>query len=233
MKTTHQLSVAFDSSKLVKDLKRIKTEWTKHFNTGYYTGDWKGIQLRKSDDEFHDLSPGSLSSTKYIDTSLLKELTYIQEVLSWFQCDKTSVRLLKLSAGSEIKEHKDTDLNFFDGDVRVHVPIQTNKEVLFSVDNTMLKMEPGQCWYADFSQPHWVRNNGNTDRIHLVIDLKVNDWLIALFESEGILKPKERKPNPIERHDKQTKKEIMKSLLLMGTETSKQLAQDLKLKYDL
>jgi hypothetical protein len=38
-------------------------------------------------------------------------------------------------------------------------------------------MAPGECWYLRLSDPHRVANRGETDRVHLLIDCRVNDWL--------------------------------------------------------
>jgi quercetin dioxygenase-like cupin family protein len=43
-------------------------------------------------------------------------------------------------------------------------------------------MHEGELWYLDFSQKHRVENNGATDRIHLVMDCKVNDWLVEIIK---------------------------------------------------
>ncbi|WP_339705616.1 aspartyl/asparaginyl beta-hydroxylase domain-containing protein [Algoriphagus aquimarinus] len=42
-------------------------------------------------------------------------------------------------------------------------------------------MKEGECWYLRLSDPHRVLNEGETDRIHLVMDLKVNDWLRGIM----------------------------------------------------
>jgi hypothetical protein len=39
-------------------------------------------------------------------------------------------------------------------------------------------MKEGECWYLNFNLPHRVKNSGTADRIHLVIDCVVNDWLL-------------------------------------------------------
>jgi hypothetical protein len=43
-------------------------------------------------------------------------------------------------------------------------------------------MAAGSSWYLRLSDPHSVANRGLTDRVHLVIDAVVNDWIGALFE---------------------------------------------------
>ena len=38
-------------------------------------------------------------------------------------------------------------------------------------------MVAGECWYLNLSKPHRVHNRGATERMHLVLDCVVNDWL--------------------------------------------------------
>ena len=64
---------------------------------------------------------------------------------------------------------------------RLHIPIQTNDEVVFRLNGTRVLLEEGECWYLRFSDPHSVGNRGKTDRIHLVIDVEVNAWLTKLL----------------------------------------------------
>ncbi len=42
-------------------------------------------------------------------------------------------------------------------------------------------MRPWQCLYLRLSDPHSVVNRGDTDRVHLVIDAPVNDWIESLL----------------------------------------------------
>jgi hypothetical protein len=42
-------------------------------------------------------------------------------------------------------------------------------------------MNEGEGWYLNLSLPHRVENNGTTDRVHLVIDYVVNEWMRSLI----------------------------------------------------
>ena len=42
-------------------------------------------------------------------------------------------------------------------------------------------MLPGSLWYLRLSEPHAAANRGTTDRVHLVVDVRANDWLLALL----------------------------------------------------
>jgi len=37
-------------------------------------------------------------------------------------------------------------------------------------------MKKGECWVLDPNYPHTVDNTGQEDRIHLMIDCKLNEW---------------------------------------------------------
>jgi hypothetical protein len=89
---------------------------------------------------------------------------------------------MRLTPGSVIKEHVDTDLSFEDGTVRLHVPVVTNDAVDFRLNGTRVVMEAGSCWYLRLSEPHSVANRGSEDRVHLVIDAEANDWIAGVFE---------------------------------------------------
>ncbi|SMO60215.1 aspartyl/asparaginyl beta-hydroxylase domain-containing protein [Gracilimonas mengyeensis] len=225
MKNIHKLSLHFDSKSLLHDFQNLLPDWEMHFNTQYYSGNWSGIPLRAAVDKNHTLSAGDESNTVFEDTEYLDKAPYLQEVLSHFKTPKQSVRLLRLTPGSEIKEHQDFGLGYFDGAVRLHVPILTNPKVEFCVEGENIPMTVGECWFANFNAPHSVANHGDTDRVHLVVDLEVNEWLQQLFEKEGIIDTEE---TPEERHNEEEQRQIIASLKEMGTDTSLKLAREME-----
>ncbi len=89
--------------------------------------------------------------------------------------------MLGLAPGSYIREHSDNALDYEDGEIRIHIPVQTNPEVEFYVSGERLLLEEGGCYYVNVNLPHRVANRGAAERIHLVIDAAVNDWVHALF----------------------------------------------------
>jgi hypothetical protein len=176
-----KLPMTFDVARLQADLAAIlPDEWRPHFNTSYYDGLWSGVALRTTEGAHVPLYPDPSKNT-YVDLEVLKRCPYIEEVLARFHCPLQLVRLLKLAPGSNIKEHRDYNLSYEDGEVRVHIPVQTNPEVEFAVAGQPLPMAEGECWYINFNLPHRIHNRGATDRIHLVIDCVLNDWLRGMF----------------------------------------------------
>lgn len=184
MISTLKFPFAFDAERLKNDLRKFASgDWTPHFNTGYYEGDWSGIALRAAKDAHMQLYPDP-SATEYADTEMLARCSYVPEVLSAFKCETESARFLRLTAGSTIREHRDHKLGFEDGVVRVHIPMQTNAQVEFFLDGKPVEMKEGEAWYLNFNLKHSVVNRSAEDRVHLVIDCILNDWLREFFPTE-------------------------------------------------
>jgi hypothetical protein len=181
MISTLKFPFGFDAAKLKSDLDKFaENDWTPHFNTQYYEGDWSGIALRAAKDAHVQLYPDPMA-TAYEDTENLKRCSYIPEVLSAFQCELEAARFLRLTAGSVIREHRDHKLAFEDGFVRVHIPVRTNAQVEFFLDGVSVPMNEGEAWYLNFNLRHSVANRSAEDRVHLVVDCVLNDWLAEFF----------------------------------------------------
>lgn len=179
-----RLPLSFDPVLLARDMASLSTTaWVDHYVKQHYDGDWSIVPLRAPAGETHPIrmiyaAPGC---TSFVDTPLLDASPYLREVVAAFQAPLRTVRLMRLTAGSVIKEHADMDLSFEDGTVRLHVPVVTNPGVDFRLNGTQVVLDAGSCWYLRLSEPHSVANRGTEDRVHLVIDMDVNDWVGGLF----------------------------------------------------
>ena len=76
--------------------------------------------------------------------------------------------------------------------MRFHFPLITNDRVEFTTWEVngkpkQVHMEVGECWYIDTRKPHRAINNGDTDRVHLVVDVEANDKVRELI-SHGVSK---------------------------------------------
>ena len=125
------------------------------------------------------------TATAFEDTPMLGSCPYFREVLGAFACPVQAVRLMRLTPGSVIREHNDHDLDIESGMARIHIPITTNPDVTFELNRRRVEMAPGSAWYLRLSDPHRVANEGVADRVHLVADLVVNDWLTELLAPRG------------------------------------------------
>jgi quercetin dioxygenase-like cupin family protein len=170
----------FDAALLKRDLAAIQSaEWTPHFNQQYYEGDWSGVSLRSVGGKSDSIYPNPVAEEPYLDTAMLRKAPYVRDVLDEIKCEKESVRFLRLAAGAKIKEHKDYFIGIEDGTVRLHIPVITNPLIEFYLDGERVGMKEGELWYLDFGLKHRVENNSDQDRIHLVMDCTVNDWLLG------------------------------------------------------
>jgi len=173
-----KLPFQFDVAKIQADFANIlANEFVPHFNTAFYQGDWSAVPLRSVGGRTDQIYPDPTAKNKFADTPLLARCPYIREVLDAIRCPQQAVRFLRLKVGSVIKEHRDHELGFEDGEVRLHIPVITNPQVEFVLNQIRVVMNEGECWYLNVNQPHRVANRGYADRIHLVIDCVVNDWL--------------------------------------------------------
>jgi len=77
--------------------------------------------------------------------------------------------IAKLIAGGTIHPHVDAHPSFSVGH-RIHVPLQTNDEVQFIVDDERVIMEEGKAYELNNLLNHGVYNGGKEDRIHLIFD---------------------------------------------------------------
>jgi Aspartyl/Asparaginyl beta-hydroxylase len=179
------LPLVFDPALLVRDLQSLSSQgWIRHFVRANYEGDWSVIPLRSPAGERHPVRQISADPTarSFVDTPMLQSCGYFRQVLDSFECPLRTVRLMRLTPGSIIKEHFDHELSFEEGYVRMHVPVATNDDVEFRLNGTRVILAAGTCWYLRLSDPHSVRNGGATDRVHMVIDAIVNDWVTAVFK---------------------------------------------------
>jgi hypothetical protein len=181
-----RLPFTFDAGRLARDLDALSSSaWTRHFVRANYDGDWSVIPLRGPAGESHPIrmiNPDPTCRT-FADTPFLDHCPYFAEVMRTFRCPLRTVRLMRLAPGAVIKEHTDVDLGFEDGMVRLHIPVVTNDGVAFFLNGSRVAMEAGSCWYLRLSDPHRVANNGSSDRVHLVVDGFVNDWVAEVFEA--------------------------------------------------
>lgn len=183
-----RLPLNFDPSGLVADLARIEAgagAWTPHFVPRNYYGDWSALSLRAPVGVTHPIlriapDPGCRD---WEDTPLLAKCPNISAVLAAFCCPLEAVRLMRLAPKSAIIAHRDHDLAAEMGQARIHVPIVTNDRVDFLLNGVRVGMSPGSSWYLRLSDSHAVANNGDSARVHLVIDVLVDSWLAALLDT--------------------------------------------------
>ncbi len=163
-------------------LNKLSYKWHSHYNSHGYEGGWEVFTLRSPGGSTDHIFAELMGEDEYSDTSHMQNFPAVKTLLGLLQCPVMTVRLLNLKAGAVVKQHRDYDLSYEKGETRLHFPVITNDRVEFYVNNCRVIMQPGECWYINANLPHSVANYGSTDRIHLVIDCQVNDWLAAIFD---------------------------------------------------
>ena len=220
-----KLPFSFDEHLLLEDLDScLKTAWSEHFNRQDYDGKWTSISLRSASGKETDIYSHP-NTAAYTNTPVLEKCAYFKSIIDLFECEKEAVRLLSLAAGSVVKEHRDNHAGYESGVFRIHVPIRTNAQVAFFVDGEVVPMKTGECWYANVNLPHSVRNDGTTDRIHLVIDCKRNEWSDNLFKAMGYDFEFEKQQAD---YDQETKLKMIEELSRLDTPVSRQLLEQLQ-----
>ncbi|MDQ6477213.1 aspartyl/asparaginyl beta-hydroxylase domain-containing protein [Dyadobacter sp. LHD-138] len=217
-----QLNFPANLNNLSADLHNLNSvDWNLHMNTAHYQGDWNILSLIAPGGK-NIPYPDALNKEKFLPTPLLDQTPEIGKILSHFKCPLHSVRLMKLHAGASILRHRDVELSFEHGEARLHIPLQTNSDVKFILDDERLPMQIGECWYINANLYHSVQNSGETDRIHLVIDCEVNPWLTELFADPVKISSKDEETDPA------LARSIIESLYLLGSETSLRLAKEME-----
>lgn len=179
-----KLPVVYDIKAMQAELLRAGGLWAAHLNTYHYTGSWTVLPLRSPGGRHDNPVPELLDhDTEFIDTINMADFPSVKKLLDGFDCPVLSARFLNLRAGAVIKQHRDAQLAFEKGEARLHFPAITNAMVEFYCEDERIRLNEGECWYLNASLPHRVSNHGAADRIHLVVDFTVNDWLNDLINS--------------------------------------------------
>jgi hypothetical protein len=176
-----RLPFQFDPARLKADLALIAPEeWRPHYNQQDFGGEWCGVALRSPTGRLDNLSAPFTDASTFFNTPLMTRCGYIHGALSEFQCPLKAVRLLSLAPGSFIREHTDNALVYEDGEMRIHIPVETSAGVEFYVAGERLHLEEGSSYYVNVNLPHRITNRGGKARVHLILDVEVNEWVHKL-----------------------------------------------------
>jgi hypothetical protein len=134
--------------------------------------------------ESGDYADGSW--TQWSDTAALKKSPYLSSVIETFRKHSrvTLVRLLRLEPGAIVKEHTDPTLGLEQQNsvIRLTIPIQSDKNVKFYLNNKVVPMKEGECWYMRLSDPHRITHHGDLERINMSIDVIPNASIKSLID---------------------------------------------------
>jgi len=202
-----EFGVSYDLAALRSEIEHAAVEWADHYAVYNKGKSWSAVALRGygGDPEFI-IKPSEMSKKwkaeneeklawELADTPLADRVPVACSIVDSIPGVKHRVRLMRLSGGQgELSRHADStdpDAGIAPGQLlRLHLPIVTNEAVRFRSwlpvgDEQTTHMAAGSAWYLDTRKPHTARNDGDTDRIHLVVDVESNPELLALARDEA------------------------------------------------
>ena len=171
----------------VKEADFIQKKYVKGASVSLYknTIGWSSIALHSvNGEEDHKANVlKHLNNNIFKPTRILQKCEYFKKILNDLGTSIYLVRMMKLDAHGYIAPHNDgaqfkNRLKM----IRCHIPIITNERVKFGIDNNEYYMEAGKLWYSRVDKNHWVKNDSDIDRIHLVIDIKPTVEMIRILD---------------------------------------------------
>jgi hypothetical protein len=164
----------YDVSNMVKIVESFSTEWQlntsrqnlnddTHRNTNTYF-----VRGMQSDWEpYQKLNTFPLATN----VELLLEVDKIIKDLEHYHDGKCGVAMIvKLFSDNNILPHSD-ESPYLSSVRRHHIPLKTNKDVKFIINDEEMHLGIGECWEINNNRIHSVINNSKEDRIHLMIDI--------------------------------------------------------------
>lgn len=180
-----RLPRTYDPEALLRDLRVLRDVPTAPQPGPYHKGEWTGIALHSMGGK-DSVFPSSPGLDRYKETEHLRQTPYFKQILDELECPKEVVRILFLPPGGHIKNHFDFHTSFQFGLLRLHIPIVTHPDVAFVIDGERMDWKAGELWYGDFSKVHSVRNDSGIVRVHMVIDVQINQFLLDLFPADFV-----------------------------------------------
>ena len=102
-------------------------------------------------------------------TPTLARMPYTRAVLAALGAPIGRTRLMRIEADGHLGLHVDTN-RYWQEHFRVHVPVVSHPEVLFTCEQESVHMALGEVWVFDTWRRHGVENPAAFARVHLVID---------------------------------------------------------------
>jgi len=180
-----RLPRTYDVARLREDLQTLRDVQGAPQPGPYHQGEWTGIALHSMGGK-DSVFPSAAGMDRYQETDNLKRAPYFKYVLDDLKCPKEVVRILFLPPGGHIKDHFDFHTSFQFGLLRLHIPIVTHSDVIFMIGGQRVIWNAGELWYGDFSKVHSVKNDSPVVRVHMVIDVQINDFVLSLFPEDYI-----------------------------------------------
>lgn len=169
-----------------KDNEQIDTTGKDHESLGYhqmalteFNDDYTIRSDRKSNTRWDN---SFLGGDKKHDERAYNKLksdipSYLKSVLESFGPNLTRVGVAKVLPGHEIKPHRDYDPTF---SCRFHIALETNPHATFN--DTHIPAD-GHVWFVNTGVVHWVKNEGDSVRTHLIFNMDSQELLDDHFKA--------------------------------------------------
>ncbi len=180
-----RLPRTYDVALLVRDLEALRRFDQAPQPGPYHGGEWTGLALRSMGGK-QSPDPSAAGMDNYEYTEALEHAPYLKQILDELACPIEVVRILTLPPGGHIKEHFDYHTNSQYGLLRLHIPIVTHPDVEFIIGGQRVDFKAGEFWFGDFSKVHSVENKSDITRVHMVIDVQINDFMLDMFPAEYV-----------------------------------------------
>ena len=157
-----KLPIRFDADALAAEVRALPAAaWVPH--PGHIPGN-EAVRLITPNGTPTDALAGPMAATEH-----LKSCEYVQQIMAEVGGVWGRSRFMGLAAGAAVPLH--IDINYYwRTHLRIHIPVITNPDVLFTCGDETIHMAPGECWIFDSFRWHEVHNKGSEQRVHLVLD---------------------------------------------------------------
>lgn len=189
-----RLPLQFDAGALAAEIAALPPEaWVAHPDA---TPGNDAVMLVSAGGRIEHGRTGPMAATHWLDP-----LPYVRQIMHQLGCTWSRSRLMGLAPGAQVVPHVDAHYHWR-SHWRLHVPVVTSEQVLFTCGGETVHMAPGTCWMFDSFRPHEVHNGGNAKRVHLVLDTVGGGALFDLLEAaQGLEQPEPRLVLPDGRSD--------------------------------
>lgn len=177
----YQLPFQFDPAPILEELSQIsESEWQD--NPQGFIGIESLILVSSQGKDTH-VTYGEMKATPR-----LNNLPKIRDLISIFDTPLGATRIMRLAPKAKVESH--VDLHYYwKHRFRIHLILQTHPDAIFGCREQVHHLPAGQIWISDSWSSHFVENNSNIDRIHIVIDTigseKIWQWLKQAWNSSS------------------------------------------------
>jgi hypothetical protein len=99
---------------------------------------------------------------------------FAEKVLNKFPSAKQCMIIVH-SSGFVVPEHIDDSEGLIEDHIKIHVPIISNEQSYFDIEEERFVMNPGRFYLVNTMRMHSTINTGTTDRAHLIFKIPISE----------------------------------------------------------